>query len=169
MPKHWIWKHGEQFVDCYDLRDWLRAYLATSARDGEYYLPKASRIIKLGALPEGSRVLFARNGKGQKYSQIVGSAIVKEQPRSRYELGPDKRFMKHRPDQRPEAPDMVVFVPETVDAWDDGTFVSFKDVRDLGVRLPRGRYPTYIQITDDDFRKIIDLHQSKRRHIRSLL
>jgi hypothetical protein len=63
---------------------------------------------------------------------------------------------------RDKLPNMVVFMPETVDAWDDDTFVSFQEARDLGVNIPGGRYPLYIPTTVDEFHKIVAFHGSKK-------
>ena len=122
--------------------------------------------MKESAVPEGSCVLFTRSGKGQKCSHIVGWAMVKEPPKSRTILGPDDRFSKLWPNERPELPNMVTFAPETIDAWDDDTFVSSKEARDLGINKLKGHFPVYVQIAAEQFKKIVALHESKRRHLK---
>jgi len=163
-PTYWIWKQGEDYVDAYDLRDWLRDKLAGELQ-GIFLLGRAANIMK-DKLPKGSKVLFSRAGKGQRYAQIVASATVKEGLTTRIRLGPDNKFFTVRPGEYPELENMVSFMPETVDAWDDNTFVSFKEARDLEINIPRGRYPVYTQITADGFRKIMALHESKKQRLK---
>jgi len=163
-PTYWIWKQGEDYVDAYDLRDWLRDKLAGELQ-GVFLLGKAANTMK-DKLPKGSKVLFSRAGKGQRYAQIVASATVKEGLKSRFRLGPDKKLTTVRPGEHPKLKNMVVFMPETVDAWDDDTFVSFPEVRDLGINIPKGRYPPYKEITADEFRKIVARHESKKQRLK---
>jgi len=140
-PSYQVWKLGkDNFADAYDLRDWVRDKLTGPHRQGIFLLPRAPDA------PEGSKVLLSRAG------QIVALVTVKESPKSR---GPEVL-----PGVHPEYKKMVRFTPETIDAWDDNTFVSFKEARGLGINLPGGRNPC-IKITADKFRKIMALHLSK--------
>ena len=140
----YVWQLGrDYFVTPYHLRDFLRDELA-GPRQG---------IFLMGNKPkealEGSKFLFSKS------CQIVGSATVKERPKS--------RGSEVLPSVRPEFKNMVRFIPETVDAWDDDTFVS-EAPEELGIDLPQGGQ--YRKITADKFRKIMALHESKKRHLK---
>ncbi|MBA7670303.1 hypothetical protein ES703_78448 [subsurface metagenome] len=135
----YVWQLGS-FVNPYHLRDFLRDELTGPLRQGIFLMGNKPKAL------EGSRFLFSKG------CQIVGSATVKERPKSR---GPEIL-----PGVRPEFKNMVRFMPETIDAWDDDTFVSPKEAREeLGIDLQSGG--PYRKITADKFRKIMALHLSK--------
>jgi len=136
----YIWQLGS-FVTPKLLRDFLRDELA-GHRQGVCLMGNKAKAL------EGSRFLFSKS------CQIVGSATVKERPKSRGSAFPGVR---------PEFKNMVCFVPETIDAWDDDTFVS-ETPEELGIDLHQGGQ--YRKITSDKFRKIMALHESKRRHLK---
>lgn len=134
-PPSFIWQLGS-FDTPRHLRDFLRDKLAGHPRQGIFLMGD----LKPQAL-EGSRFLFSKS------CQIVGSATVKERPKSR-----GSEVLRG---VRPEYKNMVRFIPETIDAWDDDTFVS-KLPEELGIDLHKGRQ--YRKITADKFRKIVALH-----------
>ncbi|GAI12148.1 unnamed protein product [marine sediment metagenome] len=142
-PPSYVWQLGS-FDTPRHLRDFLRDELAGRPRQGTFLMGDN----KPQAL-EGSRFLFSKS------CQIVGSATVKERPKSR---GPEVL-----PGVHPEYKNMVRFIPETIDAWDDDTFVS-ELPEELGIDLHKGRQ--YRKTTADKFRKIVALHESKKRHLK---
>jgi len=142
MRTDYIWQLGS-FVTPKLLRDFLRDELA-GPRQGVCLMGyKAKEAL------EGSKFLFSKS------CQIVGSATVKERPKS--------RGSQVRPGVHPGLKNMVRFIPETIDAWDDDTFVS-EAPEELGIDLHQGGQ--YRKITADDFRYIVDRHESKRRHLK---
>ncbi|MFH1625804.1 MAG: hypothetical protein ABID54_11715 [Pseudomonadota bacterium] len=137
----YIWQLGS-FDTPHHLKGFLRDELA-GPRQGIFLMGNKPKAL------EGSRFLFSKS------CQIVGSATVKERTKSR---GPEVL-----PGVHPEYKNMVRFIPETIDVWDDDTFVS-ELPEELGIDLHQGRQ--YRKITAYKFHKIVELHESTRRPLK---